>query len=222
MSILHNSYENETCYLVCCGPSVEIIQDIELRARLSDKLVIAVKQSYLLLQGIADFHIYNLYNFQPYMYIDPKPVVIATEQVSRRKPDDLYSDICLNLIHGGNYGKSLAVTGCFDDFRLTNTLERCFGPGIVYELGFYLAEFLGVSKIITIGFDEGGAEHFYDGKGLQTIPESYRTEYSQYETDVAIQAVSGWFEWLKGKGIAWQRAHSDHRTEMGHVPTTVL
>ena len=41
-----------------------------LKSKLENKLVFTIKQSYLLLKEICDFHILNFTNFEPYQWLD--------------------------------------------------------------------------------------------------------------------------------------------------------
>jgi hypothetical protein len=67
--------------------------------------------------------------------------------------------------HGDLRG-SLAATADFDAYRLDRMATRPFGPGIIYELVFYLAVHLGVAEIVTVGWDisdpKGMNTHYYD------------------------------------------------------------
>ena len=67
---------------------------------------------------------------------------------------------------GGDLTNSLAYRRDFEDHLLESDPTRPFGPGIMYELVFFLAVHLGVSEIVTIGWDianPGGKNtHFYD------------------------------------------------------------
>ena len=41
-----------------------------LKSKLENKLVFTIKQSYLLLKEICDFHILNFTNFEPYQWLN--------------------------------------------------------------------------------------------------------------------------------------------------------
>ena len=47
----------------------------------------------------------------------------------------------------------LTKTLKFEDYTLSNSVQRPCGPGIFYETVIYMAEHVGVSNIITLGFD---------------------------------------------------------------------
>ena len=150
----------------------------------------------------------------------PAKIVLATDHDGNRKPERFYSDICLNLVHANDFSKSLALHREFDDFLLEKRLDRCFGPGIVYETGFYLAVHLGVKRIVTLGYDEGGGGHFYDSLWIR-IKKRIRNR-DKYETELALAAVDPWVDWLNKRGISWERVRSRSRTGMSSVATTTL
>ena len=74
--------------------------DIEmLNSKLSDKLVISVKQAYDVVRDITDFHLLNTYNLKEYDYTTDKTIVVwsvsksyAYNQLQRiqEKPLDIY------------------------------------------------------------------------------------------------------------------------------------
>ena len=54
---LKDSYKGETCYIVSAGPSLKEYDPEFLKSRLKNSLVFTIKQSYLLLKEVCDFHI---------------------------------------------------------------------------------------------------------------------------------------------------------------------
>jgi hypothetical protein len=83
VDLLENAYAGETAYVLTCGPSINDFWDDGVREFLTDKLVMSVKQTYDLGPNVCDFHILNSWNYSPYTYEDPRPIVI-----SERAPKD--------------------------------------------------------------------------------------------------------------------------------------
>ena len=88
----------------------------------------------------------------------------------------------------------------------------------MYESVFYLAQHLGVSEIITIGWDnsliKGGAakQHFYDKVGAPYNKEDFihQNEVAQnpnavatldHEATITTNAISAWNDWLQLNNI---------------------
>ncbi len=182
LAILKNQYQKEECYIITAGPSFKKIPLKVLKKKLKDKLVIMVKQTYGVAPEIGDFHLLNSWNYTPYDYTkNPNTIVLMEKTENDPATPGLQEDLLFNV--GGvakhiprekRLANRLAQKKNFEDYLFENQLDRPWGPGIVYELGIYLALHLGVSKIITIGWDIGeiGAktmEHFYDTKKPQLL-----------------------------------------------------
>ena len=88
----------------------------------------------------------------------------------------------------------------------------------MYEAVLYLAEHLGVSEIITIGWDNklladsADKQHFYDkdGSNLNKSDFIHSNEVAQnalaastleHEVSIATAAMGLWHSWLKERGI---------------------
>jgi hypothetical protein len=165
-------------------------------------------------EGI-DFHIYNCANFKEYDYSENKPVVIEAATTPYRLGD---CDLKFFIQERGfdkSFDKSVAATGDFDSWTFEKQpLLRPYGPGIMYEVVFYALHHLGVSEVITIGWDnklvEGDAsqQHFYDKKdsGLEKSDFIHSNEVAaneaavatlDHEAKITTDAMLPWFEWLK-------------------------
>lgn len=199
LNILHGAFVGEKCYIVTCGPSLNNIWGERVKRVLCDNLTIAVKQAYDLAPEITDFHLLNPYNYKKYKYPAQKPIIVATKQEEINLPmPGLKHDLMFTITEEANRPENmLARTRNFDDYLFTKTLNRPFGPGIIYELGIYLAVHLGVSEIIIISWDIGdvsgsAAEHHYD---TSLIPD---------DKDNKVRALLRLYRWLSTKGINLQ------------------
>ena len=222
---MENFYKDETAYIVTCGPSLNDTPQQELKDKLKDKLVIANKQAYNSLGAVTDFHILNIINYQPYTYETNETINIweVFEQyhpqliLDNNWPCDLMLPVVGNHIpNPERMDESQAGKLSFDDWTLDKTIYRQFGPGMMYEIIFHLAVYLGVKKIVVVGWDIGDLSP-YSGKDPNEVifhNHSYSTDENKYgeiteakcgmtyrEMQVVIDSTKFLREWLNSKGI---------------------
>lgn len=229
VDLLAGAYQGEAAYLLACGPSLNSVWSDRAEHFLRDKLVIAVKQAYEQVPGSADFHLLNPWNYQPYEYAEPAPIVAAS-----RAPDDpdtpgMKADLLFPVPDPRNYAERLATTWHFDRWLLSQSHDRPWGPGVVYELGIYLLVHLGVSHIVTLGWDLGERnspvmEHFFEeaepgsgeDDGILNKP-----QVRSFEVDDIATSTRALYYWLRSKGISLD-AVSDRSLVDGAVPRISL
>ena len=223
LNIMKNWYRDETCYIVSAGPSLKDIDIDYLRSKLEDKLVISIKQAFNLLKGVADFHVLNFTNFEPYDYTDSKDTITVWEVFEQYHPqmileNNFNCELMLPCV--GNHesdlvkriNESQAGMKSFDEWTLDKTINRMYGPGIMYEIVIHLALHLGVKEIITLGWDIGDVskfkqdnlyedvwqDHYYEGSdNIQYA----KTPMNYYEVNTVVKSVKYLSEWLKTKGV---------------------
>jgi len=212
--LLKDAFKGEKCYILSCGPTLMDHDQEKLRSLLGEDLVISVKQAFDLFGDLTDFHTYNCANFKKYDYSQNNPVVVeASTSATPLGSCDLKF-----LIKERDFNNSVSMTGDFDRWTYENsTTLRPFGPGIMYEAVFYLAQHLGVSEIVTIGWDnklvssDAGKQHFYDmensdlnkedfihGNEVAANPNSAKT--LEYEAQITTAAIEAWSQWLSQNG----------------------
>lgn len=214
IEFLKDLFKGETAYVLSCGPTLTDHDPQKIRDLLKENLGVSIKQSFDLFGEGIDFHIYNCANFKEYDYSENKPVVIEAATTPYRLGD---CDLKF-FIQERDFDKSVAATGDFDSWTFEKQpLLRPYGPGIMYEVVFYTLQHLGVSEVITIGWDnklvEGDAsqQHFYDKKdsGLEKSDFIHSNEVAanaaavatlDYEAKITTDAMLSWFEWLKTVG----------------------
>ena len=221
LKCLHNAYKGETCYIATVGPSIRDYDEEYLRDKLKDELIITVKQAYDIFRELSDFQVLSFANFSPYRYYSDDTIIVW-ETFEPYHPKTIFNnnlkcDLMLPVV--GNHEpdikkrqeQSQAGLFSFDDWTLDKTINRMYGPTIMYESVFHLAIYLGVKEIRTIGWDIGDLsifknkdpyedvfnDHFYEGgdKLKVSIPANYR------EMEIVINSTKFFYEWLKGKGI---------------------
>jgi hypothetical protein len=228
IDLLHNAYAGETCFILTCGPSLSEYAAEELQALLRHKLVLCVKQSFDNAQGEADFLLLNSWNFRSYDFSSARPVVVR-ESGAADPPVYLTGDIELSIPKPSSVHDQLAISRKFDEYRFSHKIERPWGPGVLYELGFYLAEHFGCKKVITLGWDIGVRNspqmpHFYDttspetvkllrqARAIEDVQERNRFLHDRgitynrpriipEEVDDCAAVSAAWGQWLAGKGI---------------------
>lgn len=164
---MRNRYRGATCVVVTCGPSLGDVPADDLRRALAGHLTIAVKQAVDVVGPQADFQCWNSFNVRRFGVQSTDTIRAFVREPTGRIPQFNRHDLVLPQDNGeGQLVRSIAYRRDFEAYNLTDGLRRPFGPGIMYELVFHLAEHLGVAKIITVGWDIAGPSgkntHFYD------------------------------------------------------------
>lgn len=225
---LRGAYAGETMFILGCGPSLAEYTPEQLDGLLTGKLVVALKQALDYVPTQGDFLVLNSWNFRKYAFTHARPVVIR-ESSRSDPPVFLDGDIALDIPRPSSRDDQLAVSRKFDDYLFSKTLNRPWGPGVLYEVGFFLAEHTGVAKVVTLGWDVGVRNspqmpHFYDTTSpdvVRLIRQSREIEdvgarnrflhdhgvvYNRpriipEEVDDCASVSADWQQWLNGKGI---------------------
>jgi hypothetical protein len=181
LDLLRGSFAGQTCVVVTCGPSLQTFDPAQLRSALDGKLTIAVKQAIDVVGDQADFHTWNSYNVSRFAWPSRSTIKCLVKEPTGRVVQWNRPDLSLTQEWGnGDLSRSLAHTRQFDAYGLELNQVLPFGPGIMYELVFYLALHLGVSEIVTVGWDiandDGKNTHFYDSSSDKEYFERGRVE----------------------------------------------
>lgn len=210
MNLLHNAFDGEICYILSCGPSLNDLDHSFLREKLKNELVLTVKQAYLIFHEIADFHFFNCNNFSSFQnspttifcsQADALPEHVARQHIWKGQEYDLN----FILRDNKNHDNKLTNKKNFDYWTFDKRLNRPWGPSIMHETVLYMAIFLGVSEIRTVGWDHidpkgesSKITHFYNNEA----------EISSKAFDVDLQEIKDCIElskfksqWLKERGV---------------------
>lgn len=221
LNTLAQAYCGQTAYLVSCGPSLGDYDDTLLQERLGDELVIAVKQAYDKLPGIVDFHLLNEVHLKPYSYAPPRPIAVFAG--SARNYDLVLPMVPARRDAGEEFfSRLLSRTLDFEPWTLDKRVERMSAGGIVPTVGFYLAVHLGISRLVTVGYDLtcGGGHHFYGATGDPGAPGV--RNHMRWETETVSAAAPHWRAWLQSKGVTWVRAEASSPINLPGIATTRL
>jgi hypothetical protein len=211
-NFMKDSYKGQKCFVISCGPSLMKHDFKKIKDKLKDEMVICIKQSFDHFKDICDIHVYNCANYKNYDYKGNNSII--SESTSFGKILNNKCHLKYHILERRTV-ESVSVTNEIEKWKLSNLYERPYGPGIMYETVFYLLEHLGVSEIITIGWDNSlkGTDkryvHFYDIMGGD------RTEHVEFndqktcvtweslteEEQVTVSAMGNWYNWLKEKDI---------------------
>jgi glycosyltransferase involved in cell wall biosynthesis len=214
IGFLKDLFKGEKAVLLSCGPTLTDHDPVKVREVLKDKLGVSIKQSFQMFGDLIDLHLYNCGNFKEYDYSENSPIVIeASTSPLRLGECDLKF-----FIRERDFNNSVASKKDFDAWTFDKQpLLRPYGPGIMYEVVFYALQHLGVSDIITIGWDnkhiEGtmAQQHFYDKVGSELDKKDFidRNEVAanqaavatlSTEDKVSTEAILDWYNWLQEQG----------------------
>jgi len=231
MNVIKNKYEGETAYIVAGGPSLNNYTHDYLRDKLSDKLVMTIKQSYNIFEELCDFHLLNFCNFCEYDFKDNHKTISAWVYFEQFHPqmifdNNLRCDVMLPVFRNQAPGtaeermqNTMALKGDWENLDINNSIPRPWGPGTMYELAIPMALWLGVKKIVTVGWDigdlnsfENGTEdntqrvfqdHFYGKEDEDKIVYA-KTSMGPYEIKIVAESTKGVYEYLQSRGIDWE------------------
>tara|TARA_Y100000310_G_C20685391_1_gene818633 strand:+ start:1230 stop:3251 length:2022 start_codon:yes stop_codon:yes gene_type:complete len=209
LALLKNSFKGEKCFIVSCGPTLTDHDHDKLKDLFSTHLTLGIKQTFDLFADALDFHIYNCGNFKNYAYGESGPVVVeASTTPWKLGPADIKC-----YIQERDFQKSVSITKNLDEWTLSQQPQlRPYGPGIMSEIVFYLAQHLGVAEIVTIGWDnkltDNVKHHFYEADDGSTegsidsnsVAENVSLEQLEYEAKITVEAMEMWHTWLKSRG----------------------
>jgi len=223
--------KGDTCVILACGPSLNEYSQEELAKLCEGTVVFAVKQAFQYVPTVCDFLLLNTWNYQKYDFAERRPLILY-----EKGPTDPAvfgeHDVVFDLPEPSDLSTQLARSKKFDDYTFDASPLRPWGPGVLYEIGFYLAEYMGFKNIITLGWDVGAKStsvmpHFYDrpsahrtrtlarSRDIRSIVERNRYLHDggvlynkpriiPEEVDICAAVSGDWYDWLKSKGINLQ------------------
>lgn len=215
---LKDCHKDKECLLLNCGPSLNDYTADELRKAAEGRIVIAVKQAYLKVPDIVDYHFWNCCNLPlpengvHFNYGEKRPVVIASSNFpygvrwSLQQTIDYFFKI--PMLHMLDDQIFVATGLNFEHWTFTNNpIKRPVGPGIMYETVVFALEHFRFKKVICVGWDLSDKklstgynedkvyEHFYDN-------DVHNPGYiMDWEVDATCKSSEVLYKWLLSKGI---------------------
>ena len=213
LALLKGAFSGDKCYVLSCGPTLLDNNQENLRKEIEKTPTLAIKQSADLFEGLVDFHVYNCGNYKNYEYPTREPIVTEASTT----PWKLGNCDLKFFIKERDFNNSLSAKNNLSDWTLDKQqLLRPYGPGIMYEIVFYMIEHLGFSEVITVGWDnklsgtDQSKQHFYDKDGSKfdksefihynEVAENVKMEQLSHEEKITSDAIGIWNNWLSQQG----------------------
>jgi hypothetical protein len=179
VNIIKDIFKGRTALVVSAGPSAIGWKEVYDRTVNENPLVVCIKQTVEMdgLSDLCDIHFINPYNLKRFKY-KTKPLIIFSDAADSPR---VYNEYDIKFIvkkkPAASLQSTVAYSGEFKKFELETTgVSRPWGPGVMYESVLYTLQHMGVTKIVTIGWDiadDGGRNsHYYDQKNLTKIVEA--------------------------------------------------
>lgn len=211
-----------------CGPSLGDFSNNDLYNIVNKNdidLVVCIKQS-IFKYPFKCIHVINTCNISDYSdYHDGNEVHTIFQIAYPEMPhyDITKYDTVLPIINVNRFEWSLSQTKDLERWSFKNSKHRCWGPGLQYEVVFYLCQFLNCKNIYTIGWDIDNSNttrpHFYNDNDFTIINKAQPLEPK--ETQMEIELSRLFYEWLKSKSINLQIA-SDNSYAHSSIPRIKL
>ncbi|GHG97629.1 hypothetical protein [Pseudodonghicola xiamenensis] len=228
VQVLKDQAASDSCVILACGPSLNEYSPEQLRELCKDSVVLAIKQAFAYVPEVCDFLLLNTWNYQKYDFGQRRPVILY-----EKGPADptVYGehDIVFDLPRASDLSQQLARSKRYDDYAFDASVNRPWGPGVLYEIGFYLAHYMGFKSIVTLGWDVGAKStsvmpHFYDrpspqrtrtlakSRWIRSLAERNRFLHEggvlynkpriiPEEVEICAAASGDWYDWLTAQGI---------------------
>lgn len=174
IKLMENYFSGETCFVFSCGPSLLDFDKKFFLTKFPNSYVATVKQSFYPFSEVSDFSFFNLGNFTE-MKSDKciffGSSAIGLNSALRNCWIDQKIHVYDHISDDRNQNNCLAVTKEFSKWKLSNRVNRPWGPGIMYESVFYNLIHMGFKKLFIVGWDYSDPNkpvrhlnHFYNKK----------------------------------------------------------
>jgi len=222
IEFLKDKAQNETAYIVTCGPSLTNHDRDILLDKLKGKFVIACKQAYEYVKDVTDIHCLSVYNYQEYEYDNLDMIrhwqftaMNIDDEISRVRTWNQRVDILLPVYSTPWVQKhqSTSYTRNFDNWKLYAESKSVWGPGIMLESAIPLALHMGCKRIVTIGWDIGDISRFKSTDPM-TFDDNWHDQHAtklyksktgagpEYEElQHAIECTSAMYDWFEKENI---------------------
>lgn len=168
LQVLHKQFAGETLFVLACGPSLREYTAEQYQSLLTGKVVVAVKQA-IEVSPSSDFHCFNHCNYSPYhkIYEISEDTISMFCQPRPRKGWFPERRVKFDVGFPENIRGRPVITrpiSFFDRYLMHRHPNRPRGEGIMHSTILFLGVHLGVSRIVTVGWDLGapkGYKHFY-------------------------------------------------------------
>jgi hypothetical protein len=203
---LENKHINKDCVILTCGPSLKEYSKKKILEFCNNKIVICVKEAIIEYEDIADYFLYNGCRERPY-YITKN--IIKIYSASKNQPKTPCDIFLKENISEFQPEKQILCKQNFDDYNFKNNKLRPWGPGIMYESGFYLALYMGIKNVYTIGWDlidttnTYKITHFFDDDNSNKYKESGHWNNRNWlgEMEMVNRNIPYMYEYFKSQNM---------------------
>ena len=159
---LKQCFQGKDCLIITAGPTLENTCKNKLREIAAGKVVIAVKQAYYFLPDIVDLHVINDNNYEVYSYKNAKKnlkvILLKSPSIISFTPKcdpfirfEIRRENCI-------WEKSIVSNKNFEEYEINeDSLDRPWGPGIMYEICIYFPVLFSSRKVIFVSWDLGSS-----------------------------------------------------------------
>ena len=195
--VMRNRYYGKTAYFVACGPSVTTVLTPRMKSFLRKELTVACKSAYDVIGGYADYHLVNAIRSPRTGLTDWRTIRIGCVDWKGAQADKEFFLNGIDVFYPIDMSHRLIDTLDFEGASFQNTFQRPWGPGILLDVGLFLAEHWGCTRIVVIGWDMGVDKytHFYSNVDYM------ERERIREECELMVKAVPSMLAWFKSKGM---------------------
>ena len=169
---LPKQYKNKKALVLGCGPSLADVKYSDILELSKEYFIVTIKQTYFQFKELSHFQFFNCNNFMKYTGGNAKFICCSPSQLEQGRKF-IWKDQKIDYFYQITSGKKLSQFDNLDDFFSKDSIGNFTGPGIMYEAVLPFLYNIGVSEILTVGWDyhkgEGYVEHFYDEVKRKTI-----------------------------------------------------
>lgn len=207
---IKDKFKGMDCVILTCGPSLKEHPDDVIREFCKDKVVICVKESYKEFRDICNIFLANTSREKRYGIDNTKENFISIFTAKPFHTAPRYEEYHIVLKEDYPFKKEtqLLRTLKFSDYLFDINEDRPWGPGIMYEVAFYVCMHVGIKNIYTIGWDlididnstkithyfEDDYENYKDSK--RWIKENFKEEMQLVNTQIIHM-----YKFMRSKGI---------------------
>jgi hypothetical protein len=207
---IKNNNTKTKCIVLACGPSLSEVDDNKIRELSEEYLIATIKQAYVPLSNYSDFQFFNCNNLIVYPRHKAKFICCSPTSLETGKRG-LWKNQEIDLFfHMTNTHKRLKHFANTEDWFVRENMGKHLGPGIMVEIVLPFFYNLGVTEIITAGWDylskDGAplrhfypenirgkftnpAANFYNGEILESIQNSERINSFFKKSGVALKCL---------------------------------
>ena len=197
-------YKNKKCLVLACGPSIKDVGEEKIKLLSEEYFFVTIKQAYFRFKELAEFQFFNCNNFIKYEPLRAKFICCSFFDLSHGR-SVLWGDQKIDQYYQLKSQRKFSDFEDLDEYFDINNMGSFKGPGIIYELVLPFLYNLGVTEILTAGWDysdsEGYVEHFYsETKRMKFINPANKPYFGENAESIKNSAKVN--KYFKSKGVS--------------------